>query len=145
MDLSQPCQPKGGDLCHQRVTVCPHVRTKLLEIPQVKACSGDANLVERGEDEQVTYPLLLDPAGWPALHAQGAETWRSALTGLSRAWGLRDAWERLPGGEDSVVFAQGGTVAKIVPPFLAAAGYDLVRDRLSLMILDLPFNERSRL
>ncbi len=48
---------------------------------------------------------------------------------------MGDAWERLAGGEDSVVFAQGGSVVKIVPPFLVA---DAEREVSVLPRLNLP-------
>jgi aminoglycoside phosphotransferase (APT) family kinase protein len=83
----------------------------------------------------MTPPLLDDAADWPALHAQPLSIWRPAFEELGSVWGLGGGWERLPGGEDSVVFAQGGTVVKLVPPFLAE---DAVRDVSVLRRLDLP-------
>jgi hygromycin-B 7''-O-kinase len=83
----------------------------------------------------MTFPLLRDAEDWPALHAQPLRVWTPALSALGRAWGLDGEWVRLPGGEDSVVFAQGGTVVKLVPPFLAA---DAERDVSLLRRVDLP-------
>lgn len=82
------------------------------------------------------FPLLADPDAWPALHAQPQSVWVPALGVLGRAWGLGDAWRRLTGGEDSVVFAQGDTVVKLVPPFsLAEAEREVsVLRRLALSV-----------
>jgi hygromycin-B 7''-O-kinase len=66
------------------------------------------------------YPLVADPDTWTALHAQPPAIWAPALESLGRAWNLGGAWERLTGGEDSVVFAQRDTVVKLVPPFSRA-------------------------
>lgn len=68
----------------------------------------------------MTFPPLADPDAWPHLHAQPPSVWSPALEVLGRAWGLGGAWRRLTGGEDSVVFAQGDTVVKLVPPFSLA-------------------------
>lgn len=58
---------------------------------------------------------------WPALHAEPLARWAPALDALRATWRLPDdAWSRLPGGEDSAVFASGPDVVKLVPPFLAA-------------------------
>lgn len=83
----------------------------------------------------MTLPLVGDSAAWPTLHAQPLSIWRPGLEQLGGAWGLGGAWERLPGGEDSVVFAQGATVVKLVPPFLAE---DAERDVSVLRRLNLP-------
>ena len=68
----------------------------------------------------MTFPLLPDPDAWPSLHAEPASVWAPALEALGRAWRLEGEWRRLTGGEDSVVFAQGDTVVKLVPPFSVA-------------------------
>jgi hypothetical protein len=76
-----------------------------------------------------------DPTTWPDLHARPLSSWAPALAALARTWRLGGAWERLPGGEDSVVFASGGTAVKLVPPHLAA---DAARDVSVMPRLDLP-------
>ena len=52
------------------------------------------------------------------MHRVVMDIWVPALATLRTEWRLAEGeWERLPGGEDSVVFAIGGTVVKLVPPF----------------------------
>lgn len=66
------------------------------------------------------FPRVVDPDAWPALHAQPPAVWAPALAALGRVWGLEGSWRRLTGGEDSVVFALGDAVVKLVPPFSRA-------------------------
>ena len=83
-----------------------------------------------------TFPVLDDAARWPEMHRVVMDIWAPALANLRTEWRLAEGeWERLPGGEDSVVFALGGTVVKLVPPFLAA---DAARDVSVLRRLELP-------
>lgn len=64
------------------------------------------------------------PREWAAVHALPLAAWGPALASFGRAWGLDGYWERLPGGEDSAVFAPGSTVLKLVPPLGRADAED---------------------
>jgi hygromycin-B 7''-O-kinase len=64
-------------------------------------------------------PPVAGPDDWVAVHAQPVAPWQTALKALGVELGRPGPWERLPGGEDSVVFAQADVVLKLVPPFLA--------------------------
>lgn len=76
--------------------------------------------------------MPLNAEDWPAVHAQPLPWWRPALERL----GGDPSWERLPGGEDSAVFARGGEVVKLVPPFFAE---DAACEAAALRRLALPF------
>lgn len=69
--------------------------------------------------DAMDFPLVAGPEDWVALHEQPSDPWQPALARLGAQLGLDGRWERLPGGEDSVVFAQGDVALKLVPPFLA--------------------------
>jgi aminoglycoside phosphotransferase (APT) family kinase protein len=73
-------------------------------------------------------------ADWPTVHARPLEAWRPALVHISERLGLPEGWTRLPGGEDSAVFAVGEHVLKLVPPCNAQ---DAIREIDVLPRLDL--------
>jgi aminoglycoside phosphotransferase (APT) family kinase protein len=73
-------------------------------------------------------------ADWPTVHARPLQAWVPALLHVSERLGLPDAWTRLPGGEDSAVFAVAEHVLKLVPPCNAP---DAVREIDVLPRLDL--------
>ena len=73
-------------------------------------------------------------ADWPAVHARPLEAWWPALVHVSDRLGLPEGWTRLPGGEDSAVFAVGEHVLKLVPPCNA---HDAIRETNVLPRLDL--------
>lgn len=77
----------------------------------------------------------VSPEGWRALHARGAAPFQAALAALGTAWNRTGHWERMTGGEDSVVFAQGDVVVKLVPPF---SRRDAERETAVLARLALP-------
>lgn len=77
----------------------------------------------------------VSPQGWRALHACASEPFEAALASLGEASRRRGAWERMEGGEDSVVFARGDVVVKLVPPF---SRRDAERETLVLPRLALP-------
>jgi hypothetical protein len=68
------------------------------------------------------------------VHALPLEAWRTALDHVAARLGLPESWTRLPGGEDSAVFASGEHVLKLVPPCNAQ---DAVREAHVLPRLDL--------
>ena len=66
-------------------------------------------------------PTVAGPEEWLRAHALPLEAWLAALRALEPSFALpASTWERLAGGEDSVVCASGSSVVKLVPPFLAS-------------------------
>lgn len=104
----------GGRSSHDRADARQHQRSRRSARSMLGTRSLAAPSCEQVHDVRV-LPVAT-AADWPAVHARPLEAWRPALVHLSERLGLPEGWTRLPGGEDSTVFAVGEHVLKLVPP-----------------------------